>query len=395
MPPNIHDTSLSVNHTNLEVFKTGTDALSHSFISEMTEQSNHTGRRSELLPKRFDFYTFACILSDIYGRFDLDVEIGNNGLVETAAAFLGRGAFSSVYLMQPALSENRNDRHSAATKFTSPSIIRVGQSYDNTARDFFQQAITELRILSHSAINKSDKIVNLRAIHWDTGPDAKGTTLWEYIWPALCLEVAHCGSLQQLQAANDDLGEALKFSLCFDIAAGIDFLHSCGITHGDIKAENVLIFQSATKRLTAKLADFGSSLINEGESWMLDGGTDPWVAPEWGQTVQLFEMTTLTDNYSFGLLVLRMYIGGQNPFSFMDLSSVSRDTLSDDSILSFKRKNLVISQAQDLLGNINLSNLYSASVRSILERTLDADPHNRAYELSSLFLEQDSSLSEM
>ncbi|EXM13913.1 hypothetical protein FOTG_17649 [Fusarium oxysporum f. sp. vasinfectum 25433] len=49
-----------------------------------------------------------------------------------------------------------------------------------------------------------------------------------------------------------------------DIAEGLKSLHDCGIVHGDVKLENVLVFPGLDRKHIAKLSDFGHSLVDLG-----------------------------------------------------------------------------------------------------------------------------------
>jgi TPR repeat protein len=100
------------------------------------------------------------------------------------------------------------------------------------------------------------------------------------------------------------LQEKLNFEkarkILLGVANGLVFLHGKGITHGDIKSQNILLDQN----YNAKIADFGlsqgtKSLIsaaNQGSS----AGSPPWQAPE------LFEKkphTPASDVYAFGIVM--------------------------------------------------------------------------------------------
>ena len=57
------------------------------------------------------------------------------------------------------------------------------------------------------------------------------------------------------------LDYGLKHLLCLDIARGLSALHQAGLVHGDLKAENVLVCSSPSRRYLAKISDFGFSVM--------------------------------------------------------------------------------------------------------------------------------------
>ena len=64
------------------------------------------------------------------------------------------------------------------------------------------------------------------------------------------------------------------------IALGMAFLHSKGVAHRDLKADNVLV-PDRPGSIDVKLADFGvSHLVDSGETFSLGTGTTFWRAPE-------------------------------------------------------------------------------------------------------------------
>jgi ankyrin repeat protein/serine/threonine protein kinase len=81
--------------------------------------------------------------------------------------------------------------------------------------------------------------------------------------------------------------DQVKYQLCLDIAAGIASIHSLNIVHGDLKPDNVLVFENKGNidvPYIAKLSDFGlcidlqptSSSVTPG----LYKGTYIWTGPE-------------------------------------------------------------------------------------------------------------------
>ncbi len=93
----------------------------------------------------------------------------------------------------------------------------------------------------------------------------------------IILEYVENGSLQQVINQTGSLGEHLVFFFVKQILEGLDYLHSQGIIHRDIKGANLLL----TKNGGIKLADFGYSIkLSEKEKKNSMVGTSFWMAPE-------------------------------------------------------------------------------------------------------------------
>ncbi|MEW5302730.1 MAG: hypothetical protein WDW36_005483 [Sanguina aurantia] len=96
-----------------------------------------------------------------------------------------------------------------------------------------------------------------------------------------------------------------------DVACGMSHIHSKGIIHGDLTANNILLksMPGALYGTSAKIADFGLSIkMAEHQTHVSNRhqGTYGYVAPE----VSTFgKVTKLADVYSFGVLMLETYHG--------------------------------------------------------------------------------------
>ncbi|KAI9771511.1 MAG: hypothetical protein M1840_002131 [Geoglossum simile] len=143
----------------------------------------------------------------------------------------------------------------------------------------------------------------------------------------LLMELADMGTLAAFQSQKKSLPYGLKMKLCRDIANGLQALHACGIVHGDVKSENVLVFTDGNGLPVAKLNDFGTASVlgiapdtqsEEDPEYQLSAATRLWMAPEAAGPIKRSELH-LTDVYSFGLLAWRVLIDGANPFEDFDL----------------------------------------------------------------------------
>jgi serine/threonine protein kinase len=170
-----------------------------------------------------------------------------------------------------------------------------------------QSVLTEFHALLHPSLFKHPNVVDLLDIAWGSNPFNHDQRL-----PSLVLEYADQGTLLDA-VRRGDMSSTEKRVLCHDTAAGLQALHDVGLIHGDVKADNVLLFSGKDRRV-AKLADFGFSLVEGFESdtiWL--GGTRPWQAPEVQRAVPITEAKH-TDTYSFGLLVWYLTLDGRDPF---------------------------------------------------------------------------------
>lgn len=114
-----------------------------------------------------------------------------------------------------------------------------------------------------------------------------------------------------------ELHGTAKWQLCLDICIGLDALHDCtpsGLVHGDLKPQNVLIFERGN-RLIAKLADFGFSIDSDVPNVGVRlGGTPGWLAPEVSRGDRLNPQGLFAaDIYSCGLVVWSIVFSRVDP----------------------------------------------------------------------------------
>jgi serine/threonine protein kinase len=221
--------------------------------------------------------------------------IGSGGSFTVRAWRLGRGG------------------RSLALKSAMPS------SYTFTEKDERQRLtdiIMELRALSHPSLRGRDHVVKLLGLGWETDSFEEVRK-----WPVLILELAEGGTLMDLlRRKEESLDGQGKLNICLDVAMGLASLQECGIIHGDLKPQNVLMFLSSPGeendlKWTAKLGDFGGAVLDIPDNSLnvLRTGTQPWNAPEWRELLTPAGMM-LTDVYSLGLVFWSIAADGADPF---------------------------------------------------------------------------------
>lgn len=188
--------------------------------------------------------------------------------------------------------------------------------------------LSEIDVLSNAVIRKHRNIVGLLDIRWDH-PSLER----EQLGPTLYLEYAQLGTLNDFREAHpEDPGEGhVAQRIMLDICLGLEALHQCGITHGDVKPGNVLLFEGG-RHVIAKLSDFGSAIFirpghQSSNNVVLPGISPPWDAPETGSEIPA-DLAHKSDIYSFGLLYWWYRLGDSDPFGV--------NTDGDVSLLGFK-----------------------------------------------------------
>ncbi|KAK7029786.1 kinase-like domain-containing protein, partial [Favolaschia claudopus] len=100
-------------------------------------------------------------------------------------------------------------------------------------------------------------------------------------------------------------GHDIVDKLLYEVAQGLEYLHSRDIIHGDLKGANILIQEN----WTACLADFGLSGLSDASTSMSSnrGGSVYWMAPELLDPQITFIRTPATDVYAFGCVCYELY----------------------------------------------------------------------------------------
>jgi serine/threonine protein kinase len=125
------------------------------------------------------------------------------------------------------------------------------------SRSFYRRLNTlllEIRIMHHKPLQAHPNILSLLGYGWkSSGKD---------LLPYIMVEFGEYGSLRAF-LKRKHLELRSKLILGGDVAAGLNALHLCGIVHGDLKLDNVIVFQSWDRPAgaVAKICDFGHSIL--------------------------------------------------------------------------------------------------------------------------------------
>ncbi|XP_010552989.1 PREDICTED: serine/threonine-protein kinase CTR1-like isoform X1 [Tarenaya hassleriana] len=129
------------------------------------------------------------------------------------------------------------------------------------------------------------------------------------------------GSLYQLLhkgGAREQLDERRRFSMAYDVAKGMNYLHNRNppIVHRDLKSPNLLV----DKKYTVKVCDFGLSRLkaNTFLSSKSAAGTPEWMAPE---VLRDEPSNEKSDVYSFGVILWELTTL-QHPWSNLNAAQV-------------------------------------------------------------------------
>lgn len=166
-------------------------------------------------------------------------------------------------------------------------------------------------MMSHELLRHHRNIVRLLGIIWheqeSTGNRQLRTT------PSLLVELAASADSKPLtletyveQMKYTDQNLVIKTQLLSDIASGLSALHALGVVHGDVKPENILLFEESD-RLVAKISDFGFCIAGDDDLKSARGGTQYWNAPEClvgaPSEIRKHRLENTRDYFSYGLVI--------------------------------------------------------------------------------------------
>ncbi|RPB12630.1 hypothetical protein P167DRAFT_149914 [Morchella conica CCBAS932] len=239
-----------------------------------------------------------------------------------------KGSWPKTLVIQPADSEQSTHQDASITcKRPMIEFDSFGNPKQGKVEERLEAVFLEMRVLTHPAIYLHKNVVDFLGISWQCELPEIEPGQREFLppkrVPVILLEYAKYGTLADFM--QTDLYASMTFNaranLCRDIAEGLAVLHKSKIVHGDLKPENVLIFEDkegntnldnesgiylakmSGLQLRAKLADFGFSVgysANE-EKYTLKGRTWPWNDPEWDAS-RTWSQLEKTDVFSYGLL---------------------------------------------------------------------------------------------
>jgi len=195
-----------------------------------------------------------------------------------------------------------------------PRLQATAKGYGIT-KTSLQSIKLEIEALCHEPLRKHANIIDIYGLGW-----ARLSALYDHVVPVLFLEFATHGTLRHYLSDNETT-PAERLRLGRDVGQGLKALHASGIVHGDLKLENILVFDKGDGTVIAKLADFGSTMQLTEQGFLQRGGTRPWNAPEWQQSMEPINQN-LIDVYSFGLLVWTLCIDGETPFPGLTLEEI-------------------------------------------------------------------------
>jgi len=124
-------------------------------------------------------------------------------------------------------------------------------------------------------------------------------------------EYCEWGDLKGFLSKKKKTPIEIRLMLLVQIARGMEYLHSKGVIHRDLKSENVLLSRS----MESKIMDFGLSKVNDDGNLKTQRlGTSWYMAPEVTTSGMYDEKC---DVFSYGILFFEVMTGNFNPVMFL------------------------------------------------------------------------------
>ncbi|KAJ5605158.1 hypothetical protein N7510_010312 [Penicillium lagena] len=289
--------------------------------------------------------------------------------------------------------------------------IRLKEEGKGSEHQHFQRrlhsVLREILIMCHPPLAHHPNILSLLGYGWSVEK--------QRLSPFISLEFATGGSVREFMKERPR-SIRTKLILMGDIGAGLIALHKCGIVHGDLKADNVVVSVTLDRpsMSIAKVSDFGHSILESSapEKRTRYFGTAlynaPEVADQKNQPIPV-EQLHKCDMWAFGLCVWEILADGQVYFkrSWREDPAYRRPpsyTMSTPSSANFKPHDEVFAAKDDQndFGAFDLYHLKGLAVeyltnmkipgigfekgflKPLLNGTLQTDPSKRISDLSRM-----------
>ena len=209
---------------------------------------------------------------------------------------LGKGAFGEVY--KGLLHVKNRDK---------PQEEAVKSCLGNSSKEQRQAFMKEARIMRQY---DHRNVVRLYGVAAEKEP------------LLLVMELAAGGSLlSHLRKTWPNIKQKEKLRIILDVARGMEYLEKKTCIHRDLAARNCLLDTNKG----VKIADFGLSSMARQET-LAEGLRLPikWTAPE---AIHQCQFSSKSDVWSFGILVVEVWSGGQEPYPGKTLKEIKKGVL--------------------------------------------------------------------
>ncbi len=152
-------------------------------------------------------------------------------------------------------------------------------------------------------------------------------TIYDYgeeTLPFVVMELVEGESLESLRKKKQKFDLRELHPIMSGVALGIDYAHTMGIVHRDIKPDNILI----TKEHVAKITDFGIARVLDASSTQDSAiiGSPSFMSPE---QILGGHIDGTTDIFSFGIILYYM-LAGEKPFAASTPHAVTYKILNEE-----------------------------------------------------------------
>uniref|UniRef100_T1J5D9 Large ribosomal subunit protein P2 n=1 Tax=Strigamia maritima TaxID=126957 RepID=T1J5D9_STRMM len=202
------------------------------------------------------------------------------------------------------------------------------------ARNVITKEIVAIKKMSYTGKQSVEKwqdiIKEIRFLHQlkhRNTIDYKGCYLKEHTaW--LVMEYCLGSASDIIEVHKKPLREEEIAAICQDVLQGLEYLHSMGKIHRDVKAGNILL----TENGTVKLADFGSaSIVCPANSFV---GTPYWMAPEVILAMDEGQYDGKVDVWSLGITVIELAERKPPYFNMNAMSALYHIAQNDSPVIS-------------------------------------------------------------